>query len=53
MDLYARPWRDLAAVGHPAGLMFDTITGRTDELVCNSAYIFRAERDHNLSGPQH
>ena len=33
--------------------MSDTITGRADELVCDSAYIFRAERDHNLSGPQH
>jgi hypothetical protein len=36
---YARPWRDLAAVGHSAGLMFDTITGRADELVCDAAYI--------------
>ena len=30
VDLHARPWRDLAALGHPADLMFDTITGRMD-----------------------
>ena len=33
--------------------MFDTITGRADELVCNAAYIETsswAERDHDLSG---
>ena len=30
VDLHARPWRQLAAVSHPADLMLDTIIGRAD-----------------------
>ena len=37
-NLHARPWRQLAAVSHPADLMLDTIIGRADELVRDTGW---------------